>query len=109
MKEEVYDLLNCGPRQQFAVFQSDTDYMIVHNCVQATAYDVLAWQAAQILKEEGHGLTLFVHDELAYTDEQGKEDYWERVLTKWMRTPPPWLPDIPLDCDFGHGKTYADV
>ena len=83
--------------------------IVVENAVQSTAYDVLAWQAAQILKEEGHALTLFVHDELAYIDDEDKEDYWERVLTHYMREAPPWLPDIALDCEFGHGPTYADV
>lgn len=83
--------------------------VVVENCVQATAYDTLAWQAAQILKHEGHAMTLFVHDELAYTDEPGKEEYWEQVLTKWMRTAPPYLPNLVLDCEFGHGPTYADV
>lgn len=83
--------------------------VVIENVVQASAYDTLAWQAAQILKHEGQALTLFVHDELAYTDEPGKEEYWEKVLTKWMRRAPPYLPNLILDCEFGHGPTYADV
>lgn len=82
---------------------------LVENIVQATAYDVLVWQAIQIFKETGFTPTLFVHDELAYTDVPGKVDEWHDILTYWMRKAPPWLRGVPLDCEFGHGESYADV
>jgi hypothetical protein len=107
----VYDILDCGPRRRFVVLGREGPF-IVHNCenvIQATAYDVLIWQAAQILKHEGESLVLFTHDELAYIDAEGKAKHWEKLLTEWMRKAPPWIPDIKLDCEFGHGPTYADV
>lgn len=82
---------------------------LVENIVQATAYDILIWQANQIFKETGFTPTLFVHDELAYTDVPGRVDEWHDTLTYWMRKAPPWLPGVPLDCEFGHGESYADV
>lgn len=85
------------------------DGKLTENIVQAAAYDVLIWQAAQILREEGHSLVLFVHDELAYIGDEDEVDYWEEMLTRWMTTAPDWMPGLPLGCEFGHGPTYADV
>lgn len=38
----VYDLVNCGPRSRFVVRDSDGLPLIVHNCTQAAARDVIA-------------------------------------------------------------------
>ena len=38
----VYDLVNCGPRSRFVVRGSDGLPLIVHNCTQAAARDVIA-------------------------------------------------------------------
>ncbi len=85
------------------------DGRLCENIVQAVAYDILIWQAVQILKNYGEHLVLFTHDELGYIGDEGDEEYWRDILVCWMRTAPPWLPDVPLDCEFGSGPTYADV
>lgn len=38
----VYDLVNCGPRSRFVVRGNDGLPLIVHNCTQAAARDVIA-------------------------------------------------------------------
>ncbi|MND77239.1 hypothetical protein D3C80_689090 [compost metagenome] len=38
----VYDLVNCGPRSRFVVRGTDGLPLIVHNCTQAAARDVIA-------------------------------------------------------------------
>ena len=55
--------MNCGPRHRFVVRGADGQPLIVHNCTQAFARDVLAWNMPT-LDAKGYRIVLSVHDEL---------------------------------------------
>ena len=61
-EEQVYDLLNSGPRSRFVV-RGQTGPLIVHNCTQAVARDVLA-EALLDLHRCGYDVVGHVHDEV---------------------------------------------
>ena len=61
-KIEVFDLKNCGPRNQFMVM-TNAGPVIVHNCTQATARDILAHALVEV-ERAGYRVVLHVHDEL---------------------------------------------
>lgn len=130
--KQVYDLVNCGPRHRFCVLDSNNQPLIVHNCeniTQALARIVLFWQMLEIakhIKPYGGRVILNVHDEIVFTipamgaykagiDSKGK-DIWEKsdeldavvnACMDIMRTPPPWCPDLPLDCEGGYDYCYS--
>lgn len=85
------------------------DGRLTENIVQAVAYDVLMWQALQIEDELGDVPVLFTHDELVYLAPEAEREHYREVIERWMRTCPPWLPPVALDCEYGEGYTYADV
>lgn len=68
--------------------------MVVHNCVQALARDVIAGNAIDFWRATRFEPALMVHDELVYVvpeaDAQGALD----ELQKIMRTPPKWWPEL---------------
>lgn len=92
-RKPVYDILNCGPRHRFVVKGLDGP-MVVHNCVQALARDVIAGNAVDFWRATRFEPVLMVHDELVYVvpeaDAQGALD----ELQKIMRTPPKWWPEL---------------
>jgi DNA polymerase bacteriophage-type len=70
-EESVWDVMNCGPRNQFLV-KCDSGYMIVHNCenvVQAVACDLLR-EAALTLTSLGYSIVMRSHDELVSHEEE---------------------------------------
>ena len=97
-KEPVYDLLNCGPRNRFVVW-SNSGPLIVHNCTQAIARDVLA---CGLMRAEREGMRpiLSVHDEVIC--ERGSEPELSAILA----TPPDWAPDLPLASEGYEAKRY---
>ena len=92
-RKPVYDILNCGPRHRFVVKGLDGP-MVVHNCVQALARDVIAGNAIDFWRATRFEPVLMVHDELVFVvpeaDAQGALD----ELQKIMRTPPKWWPEL---------------
>lgn len=60
-RQEVFDLLNCGPNRRFTIISSSGP-VIVHNCTQAVARDILAY-GIDGLEEQGFEVLLTVHDE----------------------------------------------
>lgn len=85
------------------------DGLLCENIVQATAYDILMWQAQEIKEETGLEPVLFTHDELVYVGPDGEDDYFRDLLARHMTTAPPWMPGIPLAIDYGSGYRYSDV
>lgn len=92
-EKPVYDIINCGPRHRFVV-KGESGPMVVHNCVQALARDVIAGNAIDFWRATRFEPVLMVHDELVYVvpeaDAQGALD----ELQKIMRTPPKWWPEL---------------
>lgn len=90
----VYDLLNCGPRNRFVVRGSDGLPLIVHNCCQSLAGDVM--KAGMLaIEAEGYGTILTVHDEVV-TEAPDTEAYSADGLGKLLATTPAWAPGLPL-------------
>jgi len=103
--EEVFDLLNCGPRNRFVVKCADGSPLIVHNCenvVSSTARDLLA---ASLIAAENEGLNpvLTVHDELICEGPPGIG----AALGEVMRRRPDWAREVPIDCEWQEGQRYG--
>lgn len=90
---EVFDVINCGPRNRFTVWSGGAP-LIVHNCTQATARDVLAANLKRV-EDAGYKIVLSVHDELI-TETPDTPDYNADKLASFMATPPDWAKDLPL-------------
>jgi DNA polymerase len=90
----VYDLIDCGPRHRFVVRDPDGSPLIVHNCTQAVARDVLAHNMPA-MEEAGYEIVLTVHDE-AVTETPDTDDYSSDVLSEILATNPPWAVGLPL-------------
>jgi hypothetical protein len=89
--EQVYDLLNCGPKNRFTVMGADGP-MIVHNCTQAIARDVLA-EAMLRLDAEGYNIRLHVHDEIG----ADSKDY--KKMAEIMGRDIDWAKGLPLKAE----------
>jgi DNA polymerase len=80
---------------------------LVENVVQATARDVVYWQALQ-LAQEGLRPVLLVHDEIVCVVEEAQKEYAMARLLHWLRTPPTWAKGLPVDGEVSSGRIYAD-
>jgi DNA polymerase len=50
-----------------------------------------------------------VHDELVVLFDEGLDERWVEDTLKWaMTTNPYWAPDLPLDCEVGIARNYAE-
>ena len=100
--EEVYDILNCGPRHRFVVRPSGGgEPMIVHNCTQAVARDLLALSLLR-LEEAGYEVLLHVHDEVVIAGEHDPEE-----IARIMCTLPEWAEGLPLAAHGGVLERYG--
>jgi DNA polymerase bacteriophage-type len=93
---QVYDLVNCGPRNRFVIWAGDGP-LIVHNCenvTQAWARDVLFYNT-QAVEDEGYDILFKVHDELP-TEAPDTPEYSSAGLAALMSVPPAWAPGCPL-------------
>lgn len=101
---KVYDLVNCGPRNQFVVFGSDGP-VIVHNCTQALCRDLLAVALVRV-DAEGWPIILHVHDEIV-TEVPNTEEYSVAKLEHLMCELPPWAAGFPLAAEGAELMRYA--
>ena len=100
--EEVYDILNCGPRHRFVVRPAGGgEPMIVHNCTQAVARDLLALSLLR-LEEAGYEVLLHVHDEVVIAGEHDPEE-----IARIMCTLPEWAEGLPLAAHGGVLERYG--
>lgn len=86
-------MINCGPRNRFMVWSGGAP-LIVHNCTQAVARDVLAANLKRV-EDEGYKIVLSVHDELI-TETPDAPEYNADRLATLMATAPEWAADLPL-------------
>ena len=89
----VFDLVNCGPRNRFVVLGAEGP-IIVHNCTQAAARDIIGGNMPAV-EAAGYEILLTVHDE-DITEAPDTEDYSADHLAALMSTNPEWCPDLPL-------------
>ncbi len=102
--QAVYDIRNAGPRSRFVV-RGDSGPFIVHNCVQAIARIVIVEMMNKIAKR--YRVVLQVHDEIVACVPDADVPVARAFMEKVMNTPPKWLPQIPVACESGVGKTYG--
>lgn len=91
--EPVFDIVNCGPRNRFVVQDQDGGLLIVHNCTQAVARDLLM-NGLQNLDNAGYRIILHVHDESVCEMPVGVGSLEE--VSKLMCTLPDWASGMPL-------------
>lgn len=102
-EEPVYDLLNCGERHQFVIL-TRMGPLIAHNCVQATARDVLR-EAMFALDEQGYQVIAHVHDECIVTEPITSGRTYED-MAKTMCPDIPWAKGLPLEAAGYDGDYY---
>lgn len=96
---EVYDLINCGPRNRFVIATPDGP-LIVHNCeniCQSTARDVLAYSMPPIEKA-GYEIVLTVHDEII-SEAPDTPQFSAEGLSKLLSFNSDWAWDLPLSAN----------
>ncbi len=100
--EPVYDILNAGPRHRFTV-QGANGPIIVSNCVQAIARDLLAHGIKQS-ERAGYPVIGHVHDEIITEVPRGFGDVndFERLICEL----PEWAAGVPLTASGWRGKRY---
>jgi DNA polymerase len=104
VQQQVYDIVNCGPRNRFVV-KGATGPFIVHNCVQGTARIVMTDGMLRIDKR--YPVAGTVHDEaIAVAPESEADDAKTWVLAQ-MTIEPSYLPGIPLSASGGVHKRYG--
>ncbi len=92
---EVYDLVNCGPRQRFTVRSAESGVpMIVHNCCQAGSRDQLAEGLAEA-EDNGYCPVQHVHDEIICEVDDNDERTHEG-LARLMCARREWNQGLPL-------------
>lgn len=93
----VFDILDCGPRNQFAVMNPDGVILIAHNCTQAVAADIMC-NGAQNAENADYGVMALIHDQaLAYTAEGQTAEEFTSLLTKM----PSWAEGLPIEAEGG--------
>lgn len=99
---KVYDVLNCGTFHAYTVL-GDTGPIIAHNCVQATARDLLR-EAMLNLDAHGFDIRAHVHDEVICTEPIGGRSVEE--MNRLMCPATPWAEGLPLNADGYEGAYY---
>lgn len=92
-RAEVFDLLNCGPRQRFTILAGGQP-LIVHNCTQAVAADQLIYPLPAI-EAAGYLPILHVHDEVV-AETPDSEDFTADELGSMMCADLGWNAGLPL-------------
>lgn len=107
-QQDVFDLVDAGPLRRFTVRGDDGQPFIVHNCeniVQALARIIVLWQTLMISRTDR--IVMTTHDEAVACVKTRRAPGCFKDMTKWMRTPPAWCPDIPLNCEGGWDFNYS--
>jgi hypothetical protein len=79
--------------------------LLTENIVQALARIVVMWQLLQISRS--YRMVMTTHDEGVAIAPTRSAPKCIAHMEKWMRTPPPWCPDIPLNCEGGFAENYS--
>lgn len=106
---EVWDIVNCGPRQRFVVLGAEGPF-IVHNCFenycQHVARQIVMWQTARI--NQRYPVALSVHDEAVCVVRDEELEEARAYMTECLSLAPPWCRGaIPLACETGVGDSYG--
>jgi DNA polymerase I-like protein with 3'-5' exonuclease and polymerase domains len=80
---------------------------VFQRTTQSLARDIMAEHTMNIAKR--YHVAGLVHDEVICIVPDGEVEEAKAYITKTMRTPPAWAPDLPLDCEVGSGDRYGDA
>lgn len=83
--------------------------MVVHNCVQAMARDVIVDNMVEFYKKTGLRPVHTMHDELIYLEKENKAQHRLDQLQQIMRTPPAWWPELAVWSEGGIGNRYGEI
>lgn len=96
--EQVFDLVNAGPRHRFTVIGENGECFIVHNCVQAVARDLLG-HAMLLCRKKKVGIRLHVHDQIVGMVKKENAELGLQILLESMKTVPQWAPGLILGAE----------
>ena len=80
---------------------------LAENATQACARDVFCWHCVQIRKQLGLIIPFTVHDEAVILSPEKDAERNLAEVQRIMRTAPPWMPKIPLDCEAHITERYC--
>ena len=101
-EQPVYDVINSGPKHRYVVL-GENGPILVHNCVQATARDILR-EAMFSLTEQGFDIRAHVHDECICTEPIGGKTVEQMCAA--MCPVIPWATGLPLRAEGYEGQYY---
>lgn len=78
---------------------------LTENLTQATARDVFANMIVKV-EEAGYPVLFHVHDELTALVTESEAEEALKTILQIMRTPPDFMPDLPLDAEGGIFDSY---
>ncbi len=79
--------------------------ILVHNCTQATARDVLR-DARNAVERAGHDVILDVYDELVVLAPEDEAADRAKDISRLMTTSSPWAEGCPLGVEYQISKFY---
>ncbi len=91
-EKKVYDILNCGPRHRFAVWNGEA-FLIVSNCVQAISRDILCSALDHL---SPYRVVAHVHDECIV---EVPPSTTVEEISSLMSIVPEWAPGLVLRAD----------
>ena len=93
--------MNCGLNHRFTVVRPNGELLLVHNCVQAAAADLLT-ESIRRTENAGYACVLSVHDEVIAESEKDEAEFH-----RLMKMTPAWGMDLPLDCETHSCERYG--
>ena len=112
-EKEVYDILNCGPRNRFVVRGKDEPFM-VHNC-QAACRDIAAEKVVSLRnkffdrgwsKDDAH-IVMTVHDEIIVCCKNELAEEVFDLMQDVMTHSAGWYASLPLAVDGSIAQRYG--
>lgn len=114
-EQQVFDLMDAGPRQRFVVM-GNTGPMIVHNCCQAMARIVITDQWLRVKKraiKEGISVKSPIvghtYDEIIASVKKEMAQDMKAIMIEEMSKPPSFMPGIPVACECKSAERYGDA
>jgi len=79
---------------------------VVENVCQALARIVIGKQMLMIAKK--YKVVMTVHDAIACVVPEGEVETAQEFVELCMKIRPDWAPELPLNCEAGHGRSYGE-
>jgi hypothetical protein len=92
---KVYDILNAGPRHRFLIRNKDKKPLLVSNCTQAFAADIMAY-GARTAESQWLAPFALIHDQALALQLDGQTP---QQFASALSTLPPWAQGFPLKAE----------